>query len=97
MLRIRVLGSLGADDEGRPVGLGAPRQRAVLALLIAARGTVVPVDRIADALWRGAPPNRATVSLHTYVSHLRRSLEPGRPPRTPATVLVTSPPGYALR
>ncbi|XUL92756.1 BTAD domain-containing putative transcriptional regulator [Streptomyces galilaeus] len=97
MLRIRVLGSLGADDEGRPVGLGAPRQRAVLALLIAARGTVVPVDRIADALWRGAPPSRATVSLHTYVSHLRRALEPGRPPRTPATVLVTSPPGYALR
>ncbi|WP_406465167.1 BTAD domain-containing putative transcriptional regulator [Streptomyces sp. NBC_01622] len=94
---MRVLGSLGADDEGRPVGLGAPRQRAVLALLIAARGTVVPVDRIADALWRGAPPSRATVSLHTYVSHLRRALEPGRPPRTPATVLVTSPPGYALR
>ncbi|WP_427918239.1 BTAD domain-containing putative transcriptional regulator [Streptomyces sp. cg40] len=97
MLRIRVLGSLGADDEGRPVELGAPRQRAVLALLIAARGTVVPVDRITDALWRGAPPNRAMVSLHTYVSHLRRALEPGRPPRTPATVLVTSPPGYALR
>ncbi|MFE2420635.1 BTAD domain-containing putative transcriptional regulator [Streptomyces hokutonensis] len=69
----------------------------MLALLIAARGTVVPVDRIADALWRGAPPDRATVSLHTYVSHLRRALEPGRPPRTPATVLVTSPPGYALR
>ncbi|SEE85728.1 Transcriptional regulatory protein, C terminal [Streptomyces sp. 3213] len=97
MLRIRVLGSLGADDEGRPVELGAPRQRAVLALLIAARGTVVSVDRISDALWRGAPPNRATVSLHTYVSHLRRALEPGRPPRTPATVLVTAPPGYALR
>ncbi len=69
----------------------------MLALLIAARGTVVPVDRIADALWRGAPPSRATVSLHTYVSHLRRALEPGRPPRTPATVLVTAPPGYALR
>lgn len=69
----------------------------MLALLIAARGTVVPVDRITDALWRGAPPSRATVSLHTYVSHLRRALEPGRPPRTPATVLVTAPPGYALR
>ncbi|MFJ9627119.1 BTAD domain-containing putative transcriptional regulator [Streptomyces sp. NPDC101175] len=79
------------------MALGAPRQRAVLALLIAARGTVVPVDRMTDALWRGAPPNRATVSLHTYVSHLRRALEPDRPPRTPATVLVTSPPGYALR
>ncbi|MFJ7076882.1 BTAD domain-containing putative transcriptional regulator [Streptomyces sp. NPDC098781] len=35
--------------------------------------------------------------LHTYISNLRRSLEPGRPPRTPATLLVTAPPGYALR
>lgn len=97
MLRIRVLGSLGAEVGGTPVGLGAPRQRAVLALLTAARGSVVPVERMTDALWRGEPPAKATVSLHTYVSHLRRALEPGRPPRTPATVLVTAPPGYALR
>ncbi|WP_460062693.1 BTAD domain-containing putative transcriptional regulator [Streptomyces sp. YKOK-I1] len=97
MLRIRVLGSLGAEVGGTPVGLGAPRQRAVLALLTAARGSVVPVDRMTDALWRGEPPAKAIVSLHTYVSHLRRTLEPGRPPRTRATVLVTAPPGYALR
>ncbi|MFD9436352.1 BTAD domain-containing putative transcriptional regulator [Streptomyces sp. NPDC060002] len=97
MLRIRVLGSLGADVGGRPVELGAPRQRAVLSLLIAARGSVVPVDRMAEELWRGAPPAKATVSLHAYVSNLRRSLEPGRPARAPATVLVTAPPGYALR
>ncbi|WP_405885980.1 BTAD domain-containing putative transcriptional regulator [Streptomyces sp. NBC_01384] len=94
---MRVLGSLGADVGGKPVELGAPRQRAVLSLLIAARGSVVPVDRMADELWRGAPPVKATASLHAYVSNLRRSLEPGRPPRTPATVLVTAPPGYALR
>ncbi|MBK3580096.1 AAA family ATPase, partial [Streptomyces sp. MBT65] len=94
---MRVLGSLGADVGGKPVELGAPRQRAVLSLLIAARGSVVPVERMADELWRGAPPAKATASLHAYVSNLRRSLEPGRPPRTPATVLVTAPPGYALR
>ncbi|KUO08505.1 LuxR family transcriptional regulator [Streptomyces sp. DSM 15324] len=69
----------------------------MLALLTAARGSVVPVDRLTDALWRGEPPAKATVSLHTYISHLRRALEPARPPRTPATVLVTAPPGYALR
>ncbi|MFE4816980.1 BTAD domain-containing putative transcriptional regulator [Streptomyces sp. NPDC056704] len=97
MLRIRVLGSLGAVVGGKPVELGAPRQRAVLALLVAARQQVVPVDRMADALWRGVPPAKAIVSLHTYVSNLRRLLEPDRPPRSPATVLVTSPPGYALR
>ncbi|MFF4833515.1 BTAD domain-containing putative transcriptional regulator [Streptomyces sp. NPDC001315] len=97
MLRIRVLGSLGAVVGGKPVELGAPRQRTVLALLVAARQQVVSVDRMADALWRGVPPAKAVVSLHAYVSNLRRLLEPDRLPRTPATVLVTSPPGYALR
>ncbi|WP_106961058.1 BTAD domain-containing putative transcriptional regulator [Streptomyces sp. 351MFTsu5.1] len=97
MLRIRVLGPLGAEVAGAPVELGTPRQRAVLALLVAARGAVVSVDRMADQLWRGMPPARATVSLQTYVSNLRRLLEPERPPRAPAAVLVSSPPGYALR
>ncbi|MFJ7586795.1 BTAD domain-containing putative transcriptional regulator [Streptomyces sp. NPDC097617] len=96
MLRIRVLGSLDAEVRGTPVPLGAPRQRAVLACLLAARGTVVSVDRLAEDLWCGTPPAKATVSLHAYVSNLRRVLEPDRPPRTPATVLVTSAPGYAL-
>ncbi|MFD4599563.1 BTAD domain-containing putative transcriptional regulator [Streptomyces sp. NPDC058464] len=97
MLCLRVLGPLGAEVAGTPVELGAPRQRAVLALLIAARGGVVPVDRMTDALWRGEPPAKAAVSLHAYLSNLRRTLEPGRPPRAPATVLVTAAPGYALR
>ncbi|MFC8435711.1 BTAD domain-containing putative transcriptional regulator [Streptomyces sp. NPDC057253] len=97
MLRIRVLGPLGAEVAGAPVGLGTPRQRAVLALLVAARGAVVSMDRMAEELWRGAPPARATVSLQTYVSNLRRLLEPERPPRAPAAVLVSSHPGYALR
>ncbi|MFE2523174.1 BTAD domain-containing putative transcriptional regulator [Streptomyces sp. NPDC059382] len=96
MLRIRVLGSLDAETRGTPVPLGAPRQRAVLACLLAARGAVVSVDRLAEDLWRGTPPAKATVSLHAYVSNLRRLLEPQRPPRAPATVLVTSAPGYAL-
>lgn len=97
MLRIRVLGSLSADFGGKTIDLGAPRQRAVLALLLAARGSVVPVDRMTDDLWRGVPPAKALSSVHAYVSNLRRSLEPGRAPRTPATLLVTAPPGYALR
>ncbi|MFJ8210469.1 BTAD domain-containing putative transcriptional regulator [Streptomyces sp. NPDC096033] len=97
MLRIRVLGPLEAETEGMPVPLGAPRQRALLAGLLVARGGSVSVDRLAEDLWRGTPPAKATVSLHAYVSRLRRVLEPERPPRTPAGVLVTCPPGYALR
>ena len=86
-----------AEVDGRPVDLGGPRQRAVLALLLAARRGVVSMDRMIDDLWRGEPPPRATGSLQAYVSNLRRLIEPGRSPRAPARLLVSAPPGYALR
>ncbi|TYB45864.1 AAA family ATPase [Nonomuraea sp. PA05] len=97
MVFIRVLGSFAAEVGGEPVPLGGPRQRGVLALLVAARGQVVPVDRMIEDLWRGEPPARALMSLQAYVSNLRRLLEPGRPPRAPARLLVSAAPGYALR
>ncbi|MFE9188486.1 BTAD domain-containing putative transcriptional regulator [Micromonospora sp. NPDC007208] len=95
---LRVLGPLEVEvDTGGPVELGGPRQRAVLALLLAARGEVVSVGQMIEDLWRGDPPPRAIASLQAYVSHLRRLLEPSRERRAPARVLVTAPPGYALR
>ncbi|MFB9533487.1 BTAD domain-containing putative transcriptional regulator [Nonomuraea roseola] len=97
MVLIRVLGSFGAEVNGESVPLGGPRQRGVLARLVAARGEVVSVDRMIEDLWRGEPPSRALASLQAYVSNLRRLLEPGRPPRTPARLLVSASPGYALR
>lgn len=97
MVFIRVLGELATEVNGEPVHPGGPRQRGVLALLVAARGQVVPVDRMIEDLWRGEPPARALMSLQAYVSNLRRLLEPGRPPRAPARLLVSAPPGYALR
>ena len=101
MLRIGVLGALVATIEAggsvEVLDLGGPRQRSVLALLLVARGQVVSVDRLVDDLWHGEPPPRAIGALQAYVSHLRRVLEPGRAPRTPAAVLVSEPPGYAVR
>lgn len=97
MVFIRVLGSFAAEAGGAPIPLGGPRQRGVLALLVAARGQVVPVDRLVEDLWRGEAPARALASLQAYISNLRRLLEPGRPPRTPARLLVSAAPGYALR
>ncbi|MCF2530963.1 BTAD domain-containing putative transcriptional regulator [Yinghuangia soli] len=97
MVHIQVLGSLIAERNGEAVPLGGRRQRSVLALLVAHRGQVVSVDRMIDDLWQGAPPAQAVTSLQAYVSNLRRLLEPGRAPRTPAKLLVSAPPGYALR
>ena len=97
MVRVRVLGPIELEVAGRPVDPGGPRQRAVLALLLVGRGEVVSVDRMIELLWRGEPPPRAIASLQAYVSNLRKLLEPDRPQRSPATLLVSRAPGYALR
>ncbi|MEU8195569.1 BTAD domain-containing putative transcriptional regulator [Microbispora amethystogenes] len=92
-----VLGALQAIGEDGPIEFGGPRQRSVLGRLLVARGQVVPVGRLISDLWRNQPPPGAAGSIQTYVSHLRRALEPQRTIRTPARLLVTVPPGYALR
>ena len=52
--------------------------RSVLALLLMHRGDVVSVDRLADSLWPDDPPATAANTLQSYVSHLRRRLDPDR-------------------
>ncbi|GID29345.1 BTAD domain-containing putative transcriptional regulator [Paractinoplanes brasiliensis] len=97
-MHISVLGPLRATAQGSAADLGGPRQRAVLARLVVAGGDVVSADRLVADLWGDADvPAKALATLQVHISHLRRALEPGRAPRTPASVLVSAPPGYALR
>ncbi|MGP3940273.1 AfsR/SARP family transcriptional regulator [Streptomyces sp. 6N106] len=92
-----VLGPVVAwDADGHAIALKGPRHRAVLARLIVARRRVVPVSRLVDDLWTEPPP-AAVGAVRTFVAALRRALEPQRPPRAPARLLVTEGPGYALR
>ncbi|WP_344316078.1 BTAD domain-containing putative transcriptional regulator [Acrocarpospora pleiomorpha] len=77
--------------------LGGQRQQAVLARLLVAGGRAIPVSTLIDELWPGAPPAQALSTIQGYVSRLRRALEPGRAPREEAGILVSAPPGYALR
>ncbi|MCE7008057.1 AAA family ATPase [Kibdelosporangium philippinense] len=95
-VRFGVLGPLVASDSAGPIDLKGPRHRAVLARLIIARGRVVPVDMLVNDLWDD-PPEGAVGAIQTFIAALRKALEPDRPPRTPARLLVTSGPGYALR
>lgn len=96
MVDLRALGAVEAVVAGRLVDLGAPKQRALLALLVSRVGQPVTVDVMLEALWAGHPPPSAVTSLQAYVANLRRALEPDRAPRTPATVLRTFPGGYLL-
>lgn len=84
------------DDAGNALALKGPRHRAVLARLIVARGRVVPIGLLVDDLWLD-PPAGAVSAVRTFVASLRRAIEPDRAARTPARLLVTEGPGYALR
>jgi DNA-binding SARP family transcriptional activator len=96
-LRIRILGELSASYDGNLLDLGGRRQRAVLAVLLLARGEVVPAERLADAVWGDHAPADVVSALQSYVSHLRRSLQPGAPARERSAVIVREGPGYAVR
>ena len=83
-MRFRVLGPLvavpsgdaGAEREGEGY-LGGPKQRAVLAMLIAGAGEMVSVDVIADGVWGEDLPSSVSASIHSYVSHLRAAFGGG--------------------
>ena len=95
-LSYTVLGGLGAQIGSDPVELGTRKQRAALAQLVLAEGAPLRADRLIEGIWGDSPPDRAEVSLQSYISGLRKALEPDRKPRSPSTVLLTHGTGYSL-
>jgi DNA-binding SARP family transcriptional activator len=93
---VQILGPLRVLRDGVEVDLGRPKQRLLLAVLVAAGGDTVSVDRLVDELWGDEPPPRVASSVQAYVSKLRNALEPDRPARAAPRILVTRAPGYAL-
>ncbi|MFI1798002.1 BTAD domain-containing putative transcriptional regulator [Streptomyces sp. NPDC020379] len=73
-LRFGLLGPVEADWLGRPVALGPPQRRAVLAVLLLARGRAVTVAALRDRIWRTSPPTSAISAIHVHVHHLRAVL-----------------------
>jgi DNA-binding SARP family transcriptional activator len=96
-LRVRILGRLDASDGDAEIDLGGRRQRAVLAVLVLARGEIVPAERIADCLWGDDLPGNASGAVQSYVSHLRGRLQPDGAPRSRRGVIASAGSGYAVR
>ncbi len=88
-IQFRVLGPLEVDRDGIPIVIGAPKERALLLLLLLNDSAVAPVERLVDALWAGEPPSSAVKLVQLYVSHLRNKL--GR------EAIETVPSGYRLQ
>jgi predicted ATPase/DNA-binding SARP family transcriptional activator len=89
VVEFRILGPVQAVRAGRDLGLGGPKQRAVLALLLLDAGRTVPAGHLIEALWRGSPPPGAAGTLRSYVSRLRVLLRPD-------AVLAARGGGYAI-
>ena len=75
-LAVNVLGPLEVRRDGVPVPIDGFKRRQLLAVLVAARGAEVSVDRLGEALWEDEPPESARASLQSHVSRLRRALAP---------------------
>ena len=70
MIRFHALGGLTVTDNGDEVGIGGPRQRRLVAMLLIHRNAVVSVDRLADAVFAGEPTPAASTTLRSYVARI---------------------------
>src|SRR5881394_2322589 len=68
-MEVRVLGPL---QVGAGLSLGTPKQRTVLALLLARAGQFVSVDELVDEVWGDEPPASAGANVRMYAANLRR-------------------------
>jgi predicted ATPase/DNA-binding SARP family transcriptional activator len=95
-VEFRVLGPLEVIDGIRPLPLGGPKQRAVLAQLLLHANEVVSGDALVEAVWGGEPPHRARATLHVYIANLRKLLHSVDPVSQPQVRLGRAGSGYRL-
>lgn len=80
-LDARIIGPLRIRRGDTVLGygeLGGPKPRQILELLLLNLGVPVSKYRLIDILWAGQAPPEALPTLESYVSVLRRHLQPGR-------------------
>lgn len=99
-MEFRVLGPIDIREQGRDVTPRAPKQRQVLALLMAKANHRVSVPALLSEVWDGEPPRTATTALQTYIGAIRKALAAGTGTSAREIAdhrLVTDGNGYVLR
>lgn len=95
-MQIGVLGDLTVHRDGHVVPISAPKQRMLLALLIANLRRSVSLDRTLETLYGDHLPGNPARALRFHVSKLRAALEPDAPATQRTGVIRTTPNGYQL-
>lgn len=93
---VRLLGRIQALDDGSEIDLGPTGPRSLFAVLAMRANTQVTLDELVSALWGETAPRTAEGAVYTYVSALRKALEPGRGRRDEPQVLISSRGAYSL-
>jgi DNA-binding SARP family transcriptional activator/tetratricopeptide (TPR) repeat protein len=91
-IKIMLLGRFAVEHDSQELALGSfggRLARRLLRLLALRRGTLVPKDLIADALWPEDPPADPAGNIEVLVSRIRRVLGD-------RTLIRTGPGGYLL-
>lgn len=88
-MRFSVLGTMEIHDGGTPITLKAPKQRTLLAILIARAGRPVAGEDLIETLWSGNPPASARKALAWHLLNLRKTLGDKE-------CITLGPDGYAL-
>jgi DNA-binding SARP family transcriptional activator/tetratricopeptide (TPR) repeat protein len=92
-VEFRILGPLQVSHENTVLHIQGHRQNVTLALLLLEPDTVVPMERLIDAVWDDEPPSTARTQVQICVSALRRAFaKAGGDP-----MIDTRSPGYLLR
>lgn len=89
-------GAIEARLDGAVVALGGPKQRCVLAVLLSDHGNVVSIDRLIDSVWDEVAPDKALISVRSYIANLRRTLNAATPDSAGMQRLESRPNGYRL-
>ena len=96
-MQIQLFGALQIRHGGRTLrggDLGGAKPRAILELLLLARGRTVSKDRLADALWGDRPPRNVAAALEHHVCVLRQRLCDDA--ELSHRIIVTEPGAYRL-
>ena len=95
---LRILGPFEMAADGRPVPIGSPKQRLLLARLAVELNRPVPAERLVAALWGEAPPNSVDTTVRSLISRLRRLLAELSAGVTSGTVVLAGgESGYILQ
>jgi class 3 adenylate cyclase/DNA-binding winged helix-turn-helix (wHTH) protein len=87
-VRVRILGPVEIDIDGRVVTVSARKERALFCVLASRPGMSVSISELTEFLWADSSPASYRKAIQTYISNLRHLL--------PAGSITTTGSGYRL-